>query len=63
MPFDASKHNAIAAVERDDIDGCIVVEEVRKGYMMKNKVIRPSIVKVSVKPSSKSQNMEEKQNE
>jgi hypothetical protein len=36
-----------------------VVEEVRKGYMMKDKVIRPSIVKVSVKPSSKSQNKEE----
>jgi len=59
MPFDASKHNAIAAVERDDAEGCMVVEEVRKGYMMKNKVIRPSIVKVSVKPTSKSQNMEE----
>jgi hypothetical protein len=32
-----------------------VVEEVRKGYVMKEKVIRPSIVKVAVKPSSKSQ--------
>ncbi len=63
MPFDASKHHAIAAVERDDVEGCMVVEEVRKGYIMKNKVIRPSIVKVSVKPSSKSQNMEEKQSE
>jgi molecular chaperone GrpE len=57
--FDPSKHNAIAAVERDDAEGCVVVEEVRKGYMMKDKVIRPSIVKVSVKPSSKSQNKEE----
>jgi hypothetical protein len=26
---------------------------------MKDKVLRPSIVKVSIKPSSKSQNMEE----
>lgn len=58
-PFDPSKHNAIAAVERDDVVGCVVVEEVRKGYIMKDKVIRPSIVKVSVKPSSKSQNKEE----
>jgi molecular chaperone GrpE len=59
--FDPSRHNAVAAVERDDVDECVVVEEVRKGYMMKDRVIRPSIVKVSVKPS-KSQE-ENKKNE
>jgi molecular chaperone GrpE len=59
-PFDASKHNAIAATERDDVEGCVVIEEVRKGYMMKNKVIRPSIVKVAVKSTSQSQTKEEK---
>lgn len=52
--FDPSKHSAVDAVERNDVEGCIVVEEVRKGYIMKNKVIRPSIVKVAVN-SSKSQ--------
>jgi len=57
--FDPSRHNAIAAVERDDVDGCVVAEEVRKGYIMKDKVIRPSIVKVAVK-SSKSQKENEK---
>ena len=62
-PFDPSKHNAIAAIEREDTEGCMVVEEVRKGYMMKEKVIRPSIVKVSVKPKSKLQNKEKKTNE
>ena len=49
--FDPSRHNAIAAIERDDVEECIVVEEVRKGYIMKDKVIRPSIVKVAVNPS------------
>jgi len=49
--FDPSRHNAIATVERDDVEGCIVVEEVRKGYIMKDKVIRSSIVKVAVNPS------------
>jgi molecular chaperone GrpE len=48
-PFDPSKHNAIAAEERDDVENCVVVEELRKGYMMKEKVIRPSMVKVAVK--------------
>ena len=58
-PFDPSKHSAIATVERDDVEGCVVLEEVRKGYIMKDKVIRPCIAKVSVKSSSKSQNKEE----
>ncbi len=62
-PFDPSKHCAVAAEERGDVEGCVVVEEVRKGYVMKGKVIRPSIVKVAVKKDSKSQNKEEKTSE
>jgi molecular chaperone GrpE len=61
-PFDPSKHNAIAAEERDDVEGCVVKEELRKGYMFKCRVIRPSTVKVVVK-KSKSPSMEEKANE
>jgi molecular chaperone GrpE len=57
--FDPSRHNAIATTERDDVHECVVVEEVRKGYVMKDKVIRPCIVKVAVKPS-KSQKGENK---
>jgi molecular chaperone GrpE len=49
--FDPSKHEAVEKVERDDLDNGIIVEEIRKGYMMKDKVIRPSIVKVAIKPS------------
>ena len=60
--FDPSRHNAIAAVERDDVKACTVIEEIRKGYMMKDKVLRPSIVKVAVKSSKNNQSnqMEEK---
>jgi len=50
-PFDPSKHNAVARIEKKDADECTVVEEVRKGYAMRENVIRPSIVKVMVKPS------------
>ncbi len=57
--FNPSCHNAVAVTERDDVEACVVTEEVRKGYSMKDKVVRPSIVKVAVK-SSKSQNEEEK---
>lgn len=54
-PFDSSKHDAISKVERDDVQGCTVVEEIRKGYTLKEKVIRSSVVKVAVKPLSESQ--------
>ena len=61
--FDPLKHNAIATTEREGIKGCIVGEEVRKGYIMKNKVIRPSIVKVEVPPSQEPNSQQEKQKE
>ena len=61
--FDPLKHNAIATTEREGVKGCIVGEEVRKGYIMKNKVIRPSIVKVTVPPSQESNSQQEKEKE
>jgi molecular chaperone GrpE len=61
-PFDPSRHDAIAAEERDDIKCPTVIEEIRKGYMYKEKVLRPSTVKVAIK-SSKSQKEEKTKNE
>ena len=55
--FDPSKHNAIAKTEKEGVDGCKIVEEVRKGYTMREKVIRPSIVKVVVQPSKSHEEM------
>ncbi len=48
-PFDPSVHHAMMQVERDDIDEKTVVEEFRKGYMFRDKVLRPSLVAVSKK--------------
>ena len=59
--FDPSQHNAIAVVEQDNIADGTVLEEIRKGYTMRGKVIRPTIVKVSVKPKNQSNKTEEKQ--
>ena len=61
--FDPTRHNAIAAVEQDDVADGTVLEEIRKGYMMKGKVIRPTIVKVAVKKTNNQSNKtEEKTN-
>jgi molecular chaperone GrpE len=57
-PFDPSKHNAVAKIEKEGASDCTVIEEVRKGYTMREKVIRPSIVKVVVKPSKSQTEME-----
>ena len=58
--FDPSKHNAIAVVEQVDVVDGTVLEEIRKGYVMRGKVIRPTIVKVSIKPKNQSNQTEEK---
>jgi molecular chaperone GrpE len=46
-PFDPYIHQAVAQVESDGQQTGIVVEEYQKGYMLKDKLIRPSMVKVT----------------
>ncbi|XHH09465.1 MAG: nucleotide exchange factor GrpE [Candidatus Bathyarchaeia archaeon] len=47
--FDPTSANAVLTEERDDCEDCTILKIIRKGYSMKGRVIRPSIVKVSVK--------------
>ncbi|NQT22293.1 MAG: nucleotide exchange factor GrpE [Candidatus Omnitrophica bacterium] len=45
--FDPIKHEAVMKIESDKYkEGC-VAEELRKGYMLNGKVLRPAMVKVS----------------
>lgn len=46
-PFNPEFHQAIMQVESDEYEEGIIVEEVQKGYMLKDKVLRPAMVKVS----------------
>lgn len=46
-PFDPLYHHAMAQVEGEELEDNIVVEEFRKGYMLYNKILRPSYVSVS----------------
>ena len=45
--FDANLHNAVMHVEDDDLGENIVAEELQKGYMYKENVLRHSLVKVA----------------
>jgi molecular chaperone GrpE len=47
-PFDPSAHEAVDKVQGKDNSEDMVVEEMRKGYRFKGKVLRPSAVKVAV---------------
>ncbi|MDQ0058391.1 nucleotide exchange factor GrpE [Paenibacillus harenae] len=46
-PFNPEFHQAIMQVESDEHEEGIIVEEVQKGYVLKDKVLRPAMVKVS----------------
>ncbi len=46
-PFDPELHNAVMHVTDDEKGENVVVEEFQKGYVMKGKVVRHSMVKVA----------------
>ncbi|MBP1156358.1 MULTISPECIES: nucleotide exchange factor GrpE [unclassified Paenibacillus] len=46
-PFNPEYHQAIMQVDSEEHEEGIVVEEVQKGYILKDKVLRPAMVKVS----------------
>jgi molecular chaperone GrpE len=46
-PFDPNVHHAVAHIEDENLGENIVAEELQKGYKYKDKVLRPSMVKVA----------------
>ena len=47
VPFDPVFHQAIMTEKRDGVEPEMVLEVLQKGYLLKDKVIRPAMVKVS----------------
>jgi len=47
--FDHNLHHAITTIEKNDCDEDKIIEEVKKGYIHNNKLLRPSHVIVSKK--------------
>lgn len=50
LKFDPFKHEAILEVETLDVEAGHVAEEIRRGYMYKDRVLRASAVKVARAP-------------
>ncbi len=45
--FDPNLHEAVAMVESEESESDVIVEEVRKGYLIEGELLRPAKVKVS----------------
>ena len=51
--FDPNFHQAMLEIEDDGKDSGIVVQEIQKGYMMKDRLLRPAMVGVTKKSDKK----------
>ena len=54
-------HQAMMEVEEDNKEPGTVVQEIQKGFMMKDRLLRPSLVAVSKKPDKNGENLKENQ--
>ena len=61
--FDPSIHHAMTQTEREDLDEKMVAEVLRSGYLYRDKVLRPSLVAVSIKPQKKTKNQRSEKTE
>tara|TARA_B100000029_G_scaffold357313_1_gene350115 strand:- start:428 stop:1033 length:606 start_codon:yes stop_codon:yes gene_type:complete len=59
--FDPNFHQAMLEIEDDSKNPGIVVQEIQKGFMMKERLLRPSLVGVTKKREVKSKNVEKKE--
>ena len=57
--LDPNLHQAMMEIEDDQKDAGTIVQEIQKGFMMKDRLLRPSLVGVSKKTSKKGEKNEE----
>jgi molecular chaperone GrpE len=44
--FDPRLHEALGSVERDDLPDQHVAEEIRRGYRLRERLLRPALVRI-----------------
>jgi molecular chaperone GrpE len=49
-PFDPRVHEALGTVEREDLPDHHVAEEIRRGYKIRERLLRPAMVRVASNP-------------
>ena len=48
--FDPRVHEALGSVERDDLPDHSVLDEIRKGYKLRDRLLRPAMVRIVSNP-------------
>ncbi len=61
--FDPNFHQAMSEIEDDETDPGTILHEIQSGYMLGDRLLRPSLVSVSKKKSSKDQENSDKKKE
>jgi len=61
LKLDPNLHQAMMEVEDDNKEPGTVVQEIQKGFMMKDRLLRPSLVAVSKKTNKKDENLKQDQ--
>ena len=59
--LDPNLHQAMMEIEDDNKETGTVVQEIQKGFMMKDRLLRPSLVAVSKKTNRKDENLKQDQ--
>ena len=59
--LDPNLHQAMMEVEDNNKEPGTVVQEIQKGFMMKDRLLRPSLVAVSKKSGEKDENLKQNQ--
>ena len=57
--LDPNLHQAMLEIEDENKEPGIIVQEIQKGFIMKDRLLRPSLVAVSKKPTKKDEKSEE----
>ena len=57
--LDPNLHQAMMEIEDEDEENGVIIQEIQKGFMMKDRLLRPSLVAVSKKVEKKEQNLSE----
>ena len=61
--FDPNFHQAMSEIEDDKVDSGTILQEIQAGYMLGERLLRPALVSVAKKNSSKDQENEDKKDQ
>ena len=61
--FDPNFHQAMSEIEDDKVDSGTILQEIQAGYMLGERLLRPALVSVAKKKSSKDQENKDKKDQ